>query len=373
MRRLKQKIIEKDLQNKIVFLVGPRQVGKTWLAKEISKSYSHPVYLNYDSLTDRKIMEHQNWLTSTNLLILDEIHKMPNWKNYLKGLFDTKEDHLKILVTGSARLDTFRQSGDSLAGRFFSHRLLPFSIAELKNTDYDSDLNRLIDKSGFPEPFLKNEPNFANRWRNQYIDGLIRTDILDFEEINNFKAIQIIFELLRERVGSSISLTSLAEDAHIAPNTVKKYLQIFEALYITFRITPFSKNIARSLLKEPKIYFYDTGLVKNGSGPQFENFIALSLLKHTYQQNDELGLDYDLNYLKTKEGKEVDFVLTKDNEMQTLIEVKLSDDSFSKSLVLFSEKYQVPGLQLVKDLKHERVEKNLQILKALNFLKTLEV
>ena len=178
---------------------------------------------------------------------------------------------------------------------------------------------------------------------------------------------------MRERVGSSISLTSLAEDAHIAPNTVKKYLQIFEALYITFRITPFSKNIARSLLKEPKIYFYDTGLVKNGPGPQFKNFIALSLLKHTYQQNDELGLDYDLNYLKTKEGKEVDFVLTKNNELQTLIEVKLSDDSFSKNLVSFSEKYKVPGLQLVKDLKHERTEKNLQILKALNFLKTLEV
>ncbi len=373
MERFQTNRILQDLNNnKIVFIVGPRQVGKTWLSKEISHFFSKPIYLNYDNLTDRKIIVEQAWLFDTDLIILDELHKMPNWKNFLKGLYDTKPDQLKIIVTGSARLDTFRKSGDSLAGRFFTHHLLPFSIAELKNTTYANDLERFLERSGFPEPFLADDLNFADRWRAQYVNGLIRTDILDFEKIHDLKSLELILELLKERVGSPISYASIARDLNIAPNTVKKYLQILEALYIVFFVTPYSKNIARSIIKEPKAYFFDTGLVKN-LGSQFENFVGLSLYKLMYANYDYYGKNYKLQYLKTKEGKEIDFCIVKDNQLDSIIEVKLSDSNLSKELLFFSDKYQIKGFQIVKNLINERKEKNIEIRRAVNYLKELWV
>jgi len=215
--------IIKDLNKKIVFIVGPRQVGKTWLALEVGKRFDNTTYLNYDSFEDRQIIKDESWLQATELLILDELHKMPGWKNYLKGVFDTKPKNLKILVTGSARLDVFRQTGDSLAGRFFTHRLLPFSISELQEDPIGSDIERFIQRGGFPEPFLTEDEIDAKRWRNQYIDGLIRTDIIDFERIYDLRTIQIVFELLRRRVGSPVSYASIARDVNASPTTIIKY------------------------------------------------------------------------------------------------------------------------------------------------------
>ncbi len=131
MERAQASYILKDLKKKMVFLIGPRQVGKTWLAKRISEEYEKPMYLNYDRLEDRKLIKDEAWPETADLLIFDEIHKMPEWKNYVKGIYDTKPQTLHLLVTGSARLDTFRQAGDSLAGRFFRHRLFPLSYKEL--------------------------------------------------------------------------------------------------------------------------------------------------------------------------------------------------------------------------------------------------
>src|SRR4030042_2185128 len=300
-RKQTQKIIE-DLNKKIVFLTGPRQVGKTWLAKEIGKNFNNTVYLNYDHIEDRKIIKEESWLRETELLILDELHKMKGWKNYLKGVFDTKEEKLKILVTGSARVNTFRQSGDSLAGRFYLHRLLPFSLAEL-NEHKEYTISRFIDRGGFPEPFLAESETEAQRWRTQYFDGLIRMDILDFGTVHDLKAVQMVLELLRRKVGSPISYSSIAEDVQISPVTVRRYMNIFHELYIIFKIAPYSKNIARSILKEPKVYFFDNGLVLGEEGAKFENFVAVSLLKHVFGKADQTGKAYDLKYLRTKEKK----------------------------------------------------------------------
>ncbi|MBC8384903.1 MAG: ATP-binding protein, partial [Candidatus Cloacimonetes bacterium] len=310
MERIQKEIIINDLKKKIVFIVGPRQVGKTWLAKDIASIFSNSVYLNYDRQEDRNIIQNEEWLESTELLILDELHKMSGWKNYLKGVYDTKPDHLKILVTGSARLDTLRKSGDSLAGRFFVHRLLPFSFKETNITGSKFILDRFLKRGSFPEPLLADDETNAKRWRMQYIDGLIRIDILDFENIHNLRSIELVLELLRERVGSLISYKSIAEDVGIAPNTVKKYIRILEALFIVFKVTPYSTNIARSLLKEPKIYFFDTGMIRGDDGIKFENFIAVSLLKHSLGKTDSEGQKTELHFLRTKEGKEVDFCLT---------------------------------------------------------------
>jgi len=234
MKRQQKQHILNDLKKKMVFITGPRQVGKTWLAKEIARLFPKSVYLNYDSAGDRKIIKDETWLEDTQLLILDELHKMKGWKNYLKGVYDTKPAGMMILVTGSVRLEAFRQQGDSLAGRFFRHRLLPFSPAEVSHADESVDQTFFLSRGGFPEPFLADNNTDADRWRMQYIDGLIRTDILDFERIHDFKAIQLILELLRSRTGSPVSYQSIAEDVSVAPNTVKKYIQILESLKLIF-------------------------------------------------------------------------------------------------------------------------------------------
>ncbi|HPN32168.1 MAG TPA: AAA family ATPase [bacterium] len=196
MIRKQQEYILKDLNKKMVFITGPRQVGKTWLAKKISENYNKTLYLNFDNYEDRKIIKNQSWFPEVELIILDEIHKMPDWKTYIKGIYDTKSKKQKIIVTGSSGLDYLKQSGDSLAGRYFRHRLLPFSISEIKN-EISNSIDKLIHRGGFPEPFLSDNEEDALRWRMQYIDGLIKYDILDFEKIHDFKAMHNVLETLR--------------------------------------------------------------------------------------------------------------------------------------------------------------------------------
>ena len=370
-----------DLSNKMVFVTGPRQVGKTYLAKEIMSEFNSPQYLNYDNIFDRKIIFEQSWKRNADLIVFDEIHKMKDWKLYLKGLFDTRNNKEAILVTGSARLETFRQTGESLAGRYNHLRLNPISVKELSSIISPYEAIETINKfSGFPEPLLNSLNNiekaveFSNRWRNQYYIDLVREDILEFGKLQEIRAIKNLLEMLRHRVGSPISYKGLAEDLQISPTTVKKYIEILESLYIVFLIKPFHKNIARSILKEPKLYFYDSSYILGDEGIKLENTIAIHLLKHTQYLYDTKGKDISLSYVRTKDNKEVDFVIVENQKPINFIEVKLSDRKISPNLSYFSNKYKNSNfIQLVHNLKNEEHKNGIDLLSASNWLEGLAV
>ncbi len=373
MNREQKAQIIKDLQKKMVILVGPRQVGKTWLAKEIMKEYKYPKYLNFDSVVDKKIIREMNWESETDLLVFDEIHKMKNWKNYVKGVFDTRKPGLHILVTGSARLESYRHAGDSMAGRYFTHHLMPLSLKELQGTKYEDQLEELMRKGGFPEAMLSPNEIELKRWREAFTDKIIREDVLDFQDIDKFQAMKNIFEILRTKVGAPISYANIAGDLDISPKTVKKYIQILEALYVIFILKPYTKKIHRSILKTPKVYFYDTGLVKGDVGTLLENTVANALLKDVLARKDMLAEDKKLMYLKTKDGKEVDFaIIDGEDKIESLIEVKNSDATPSDNLLFLSQIYNVPAIQVVKNLQTGFIHQGrVKVTKAANYLKDL--
>lgn len=373
MERYLHSLVVNDLRKKMVFITGPRQVGKTFFSKSIQGDFKKPVYLNQDDISDVKIIRKRAWPLNADLVIFDEIHKMKGWKVFLKGTFDTRPEAQSFLVTGSARLDTFRQTGDSLAGRYFLYRLNPLSVKELAGTmpPYEalSALNRL---GGFPEPFLSASDDEASRWRRQYYTDLVREDIMDFSRISEIRAIRLLLEMLRKRVGSPLSYTALAGDLQVAPNTIRKYMEILESLHIIFTIRPFHKNIARSLLKEPKVYFYDSGYVEGDEGVRLENTVAVSLLKHVQYLQDTKGADISLHYIRTKDGKELDFSLAEQGALTYFIEVKLSDETVSRNLIYFKNRYAgIKAVQLVHNARNEQESDGVSIVRAGDWLAKL--
>lgn len=375
MKRYLSNTILSDLGKKMVLLTGPRQVGKTTLAKELMASYRSPQYLNWDVADDRRILLGQSWSPRADMLVFDEIHKMPNWKSYLKGVFDGRTEGQAILVTGSARMETFRQSGESLAGRYYQTRLHPFSVrewVELTDAKPDDALDRLIERGGLPEPFLAEDQAQAERWRQQYFTDLVREDVLEFSRIQEIRAMRLLVELLRERVGSPLSIASLARDIQIAPNTVAKYLDILEALYVIFLVRPFHHNVARAIMKEPKVYFFDTGYVCGDDGVKWENACATMLLKHVNFEQDTLGRQSSLAYLRTKEGAEVDFVLCDEGMPTHLIECKHADNRPAPALIKFAGLFtEAKSIQLVRELRQEEYRRPVSIVKGADWLAEL--
>jgi len=329
--------------------------------------------LNFDDIQDAPIIHSRRWAHDAGFLILDEIHKMRGWKKYLKGTFDTRPAGQSILVTGSARLDTFRQSGESLAGRYYAYHLHPLSVKELVGqmapAEALAQLNRL---GGFPEPFLSGSESEANRWRAQYYTDLVREDILEFSRIHELRSMRLLVELLRRRVGSPLSLTSLAGDLKIAPNTVRSYLEILEALHIIFFVRPFHTNIARAIQKEPKVYFYDSGYVDAGEGVRLENTVAVCLRKHVDFKKETQGELIQLCYVRTKEKKEVDFALANQAGLTCLIEVKLSDETPAAGLRYLQDKLKIAtAVQLVQNLRQAQSVRGINIVSAAEWLADL--
>lgn len=370
LQRSIERSIQDDLETKIVLLSGPRQVGKTSLSRCLFPESQ--VYLNFDQVTDRAIIRNQTWDRAKDFLILDEIHKWRHWKRWLKGVFDTEGIRPRILVTGSARMDVFRKGGDSLAGRHFHYRLHPLSISEVGSSDSEATLTRMLALGGFPEPFLRGSETWSMKWRRSHLDRIIREDLLDLESVRNLKGVELLVDLLAERVGGTISFSSLARDLEVSPHTVKHWVEVLERLYVIFIVPPYSKNLARGLLKEPKIFFYDTGRV-SGAAAKFENLVACHLLKRCHYLEDVEGQRCALHYVRDREKREVDFLTLRNSAPELLVEAKLSDGALSPHLKYFKERIAPKrAVQLVRDLKRELMPEGIEIRRAAPWLAGLE-
>lgn len=368
-----EEYIKKDLQRKMVFITGPRQVGKTTLAKKIINE-KKGLYLLYDEIEDRRRILGRGF-TQERLVCLDEFHKYNRWKSYIKGIYDKYRETLHIIITGSARLDVYQKSGDSLFGRYFLYHLYPLSLAELnrKSVNIPNSIleptksypgfEELFKFGGFPEPFLLSSEIEHRRWSNQRIKLLINEELRELAQLQLIGVIENLMLLLPERIGSVFSYNSLAEDLRVSIPTIQNWLEIFSKLFFVFKITPYSKKINRSIQKRPKYYLWDWSQLPR-EDQRFENLIASNLFKAITIWND-LGLaNTNLHYIQDRTGKEVDFLLTRDGDPWFLIEAKLKEDNISRNLIYFSDRLKVPGVQLIKKSNIYRKEGNILLISA---------
>ncbi|MEE9912230.1 MAG: AAA family ATPase [Deltaproteobacteria bacterium] len=381
------KYIIDDLRDKMVFVGGPRQVGKTTLCRSfVGAAFKNSAYFNWDNRADRKAIMTATWPGDAELLIFDEIHKFRQWKGLIKGEYDKHKEKMKFLVTGSARLDLYRKGGDSLQGRYHYYRLHPFTLAEaegiynsisvfselaLGHHHHTDVLSTLDTFGGFAEPFTKQTPKLLRRWHNEKIERLFREDIQDVEAIRDIAKMKLLSDILPDKVGSSLSLNSIREDLEVSHRSVTSWMDILEAFYYHFRISPYSSKKIRSLKKEPKLYLWDWSEVED-EAKRFENLIASHLLKFVHFITDEEGYRAELSYLRDVDKREVDFLVTIDGKPWFAVEVKLNDKVLSPNLLYFRDRLSIPYIyQIVKKDKVDLLQKGGRIVSAGKFLAAL--
>ncbi|MFH1771821.1 MAG: ATP-binding protein [Candidatus Omnitrophota bacterium] len=389
-RRYLEKHILEDLEDKMVFISGPRQVGKTTLSLQIADNYFSQKYsyLNWDNRQDRKLILNGTLPAQKQLLIFDEIHKYRKWKNYLKGEHDKHKDRFKILVTGSARLDIYRKGGDSLLGRYRSYGLHPLTLAELlgaqaSQTPFNEisfsgrhkECKRLFDIlfkfGGFPELVVKQNERALRRWHNERADRLIKEDIRDIENLRDLSSLQVLVEILPDKVASLFSLNSLREDLNVTHKTISSWVDILERFYYHFRIYPFQNRFIKSLRKEPKIYLWDWSEVKD-ENIRLENMIASHLLKFCHFLFDVQGYKAQLHYLRDREQREVDFLVSVDKKPWFCVEVKSVFKKVPASLRYFGSRLKVPFVfEVIKEENIDFIKENTRIISASKFLSGL--
>ena len=380
MKRALEKNIIKDLTKKMVFLGGPRQVGKTTLAKSILKNFPYKksktgLYLNWDFDEDRQNILEKKWDKDHQLIVFDELHKYPRWKNWIKGLYDKMHPSQNFLITGSARLDIYRRGGDSLLGRYHYWRLHPFTLDELpQKMNTKERFKRLMTVGGFPEPFLDGSKIFARRWQRDRFERVLKEDIRDLEFIKKIQELNIFVDMLRRFCGQLIALSNIAQKIQVSHKTAKLWLDALNRMYLCFSVSSYTKNLSRAIQKPKKVYFFDNAdlICEKDEGPRFENLVATHLLKNINYLEDLQGFRCDLKYIRDKEGREVDFAILKQDTLFALVEVKLSDDKISPSLKYYSEKLKPKhSLQIVAHLKQEYQKNQLRVVtlqKALSIL-----
>lgn len=349
--RLYERMLVRHLARyrQMAFVTGPRQVGKTTSCRGIGDAY-----LNWEIPSHRGVFN-AGWPSIESHLgldrigkrrvtaVMDELHKWGKWKKFLKGFFDAHEDRLRLIVTGSARLDVYRRGGDSLMGRYFLFRMHPFSVAEIARQALpggpvsppsdipDQEYRALWEHGGYPEPFLRRSRTFSRHWSRLRAQQLIREDLRDMTRIQELDQIESLAEILGGRSGSRLVFSNLAETLSVTTNTIKSWVGALVSLHLGFLLRPWHRRVARSLVKEPKWYLRDWSGIRD-EGARAETFVACHLLKAVEGWTD-LGLgDFGLYYLRDKRQREVDFLVARDGSPWFLVEAKKSDDSLNPSL-----------------------------------------
>jgi len=386
-RYLQEPVIE-DLKEKMVFVAGPRQVGKTTLAKQILDTAGAGEYFSWDRRQDRKEIRKARWPGGDALVVLDELHKYRHWKRWLKGEFDKHRGHLRFLVTGSARMDIYRRGGDSLQGRYHHYRLHPLSYAEVEGTPRRElpspgeplsipswgsaeTMESLMRFGGFPEPFLAQSERALRRWQKERVDRFFREDVRDLEAIRDMSSMQLLADMLADRAASLLSINSLREDLEVSHRAVSHWMDILERLYYVFRVRPYSSRSFRGLRKMPKVYLWDTSLVSD-EGARFENLVALHLLKFCHYLEDHQGYRTELAYLRSAGGREVDFLVSCQRKPWFLVEAKVGEKQIEKSIRVFREQLKVPfAYQVALHGTGDFVQEDIRCLPAHRFLAAL--
>ena len=359
--------------NQMAFIAGPRQVGKSTSCLAFAEQ---PHYFNWDSEDHRRVILNgpaavvdSIGATTSRTVVFDELHKYPEWKNFLKGFYDTfvlKRFH--VVVTGSSRLDLYRKGADSLMGRYFMYRMHPLSVGEITNTKMPAEeissphpmskekFAALLKFGGFPEPYLKNNTRFYNRWRSTRLKLLFREDLRETTRLLEVGQVEILAELLRYQAGQLVSYASLARKVRASEDSIRRWISVLASLYFCFQIRPWSKNISRSILKNPKIYLTDWSLVDD-PGARHENFVACHLQKAVNWWQDLGYGTYDLYYLRTKDKREIDFLVARNEKPWFIVEVKsASHKRVSKNLEFFQARTNAShAFEVVMDKPFESV------------------
>ena len=360
--------VRRDLRRKMVLVAGPRQVGKTTLARSLTRGGAG--YLNWDVPADRERILRREMPTG-GLWIFDEIHKYKSWRAFLKGAYDGRPRGQRILVTGSARLDFYRYGGDSLQGRYHLLRLHPFSAAELE-IDRPAALLDLLTLGGFPEPFFRGSKVEARRWSREYRDRLVREEITSLERVQDLGNLELLMIRLPELVGSLLSLNALREDLQVSHRAVTSWMAVLERLYAVFRLSPFGASRIRAVKKAQKHYHFDWSLVPT-EAPRFENLVASHLLKWVHFEQDTQGRDLELRYFRDVDGREVDFIVTEGRKPILAVEAKWSDAPVESALRYFKERFpEVAAWQIsATGTKDYRSAEGIRVAPALTLLRTL--
>lgn len=320
-------------------------MGKTTLALSLlpKPSKTAPGYLNWDIPEHRELIRRDLLPAVPPLLILDEIHKFKYWRRTVKGFYDQFYPDRRCIVTGSARLDFYRRGGDSLVGRYHYYRLHPFTLPELGDV---SALSQLFEYGGFPEPFLKADATFYRRWNAERTARVVQEDVMSLEKLGDLSLLELLIDALPARVGSVLSINSLAEDLERNHATIKRWLEILSRFYIAFIIPPFHSSKLRAVKKAPKLYLWDWAQVAD-DGPRFENMVACHLLKYCHYRQDTEGRRFELQYLRDRDGREIDFVVLENRKPTFAVECKLNERREIGSLLRLKELLAIPRLYQV--------------------------
>lgn len=359
--------IKEFLKSRMVFIGGPRQVGKTTLALAFLNppSLDNPAYLNWDDLTARSQLK-KGELPSNKIILIDEIHKYKNWRSLIKGFYDKRKETQKFIVTGSAMLDYYRRGGDSLLGRYRFLRLHPLSITEMKSSS-KTDLDHLLHFGGFPEPFYSANERDLRLWHKERLYRIINDDVRNLENLREYSLIELLAEALPERVGSILSINSLAEDLSVNYRTAEHWVKILERVYYCYRLPPYGAPKIKAVKKEKKLYLWDWSSLES-EGARFENLVAGQLLQYCHFNEDSEGHAMELRFIRDSDKREIDFVVLKNKKPLFAVECKTGDRTVSPHLKYFKERTPIPFFyQIHRGIKDYLVEDGIRVLPFTRF------